>query len=253
MPAISILPGELFDSALVQTHRVVDRPNADMIFKNLMTLRNKNAHIIYNHFIQYRWVIGVAGKCPQHTLLENVEGTEYLMPKLGCYVFSAERVNIMLNTVDFDDIPLKYSLVPKMTKRMTKVPIMEMIEEKEMKIVYDETLGKRIGKFVKTGKTVEKQKKEDIDVYDCDGAFLYSQNVDMFEDKEVEELEKDDSGDVVYDKEYDAVTGKPIQIPIYDKRFLDADYQNIGCAELSKYVAYFLPCLKLSDICIKAI
>lgn len=252
MPAISILPGELFDSALVQTHRIVDRPNADIVFKNLMIQRNRNAHIIYNHFIQYRWVIGVKGTCAQHTLLENVVGTDYLLPKKGCYVFDVNTVNIMLNTVDFDDIPLKYSLVPKKTKRVEKVPVTEMIDEKEIKIVYDELLGKRVGKYFKTGKKVEKQKKEHIDVYDCDGTFLESKMIDVFEDKEIEELEKDEKGDVVYERELDNA-GKPIQIPIYEKRYLDAEYKNVECPELCVFVAYLLPCLKLSDLCIKAL
>lgn len=252
MPAISILPGELFDGALVQTHRIVDRPNADLIYKNLMALRTKNAHIIYNHYIQYKWVIGVKGMCAQHTVLESVPGTDYLMPKLGCYVFDANKVHVMLNTVNFDDIPLKYSLVPKKTKRVEKVPVLEKIEETEMRIIYDELLGKRIGKYFKTGNIIESQKKEDIDVYDCDGNFLYSKSIDVVEEKEIEEIEKDQNGEVVYDKELDE-SGKPIQIPIYDKRYLDMNYMNVECAELSTYVAYLLPCLKLSDLCIKAL
>lgn len=158
----------------------------------------------------------------------------------------------MLNNVDFDDIPFKYSLVAKKTKRVEKVPVMEMTEEKEMKIVYDEILGKRVGKYFKTGKMVEKQKKEQIDVYDCDGTFLESRSVDVFEDKEVEELDKDDKGDVVYERELDGA-GKPIQIPIYEKRYLDAGYNNVDCSDLSVFVAYLLPCLKLSDLCIKAL
>lgn len=252
MPSISILPGELFDGALVPSHRIVERSNADMIFKNLMIQRTRNAHIVYSHFIQYRWVIGVKGLCPQNTLLESIQETEYLMPKLGHFVFDANTVHVMLNNVDFDDIPLKYSLVPKKITRIVKVPVMEMVEEKEMQIVYDETLGKRIGKFVKTGATIEKQKKEEIDVYDWDGTYLHSKIVDVFEDKEIEELEKDEKGDVVYEREYDD-DGKPIQIPIYEKRYLDVAYKNVECAELAAYVAYHLPCLKLSDLCLKAI
>lgn len=252
MPSLSILPGEVFDGSVAQSHLVVDRQNAELIFKNLMSARTRNAHIVYNHFIQYRWVIGVPGKCPQHTLLENIEGTEYLMPKLGCYVFNSNTVHVMLNNVDFDDIPLKYSLVPKKTKRVVKIPVMEKTEEKEMKVFYDETLGKRIGKFVKTGKTVETQKKEDIDVYDCDGHFLYSQSIDVFDEKEEEVLEKDEKGEVLYERELDG-EGKPIQIPIYDKRYLDREYKAIECAELSSHVAYFIPCLKLSDLCIASI
>lgn len=266
---MSILPGEFLwtcngvhdigndDIAKVaEKHTIIDidQSKAKFVYDNILEKRLR-FHNLYFQGEDMVWVRepspGYNGRTWRYTILNTTEW--YTLPCMA-YNMDCNSKHLLSINVDWANMPTKPKFVPKRTQKTIYKPVLKTIPERVMNIGYDSEKGKRVAKFELTGRFIQVQEEEELEVYDENGRFLEVNVFPVTEKETVEVDEVDEDGNVVLVIEKD-VNGKPVMLSMYDVKYIDAGGSEIDLNTynyqigqgLSCYRLYKLPCIRLSE------
>lgn len=255
MVKVSILPGEylwtkegihdLDDNGMtkVATEHIVLDINDDVVenvMKNIMR-RRFTFETLYVDKVEKMYVVKPAQDHPCK-FLEQVNGVlrfknDYELNETCEYMF--------FDDIDWNNIPRKNKLVPKIENKKITVPIMKEIDEIVAERVFDAKFGKFIARQVRTGKKITVEACEILDLYDENNNYLDQMKHILTEEKFVEVEVLDENGHPVLEPEKDS-EGNDVTVPIYPVKYLDDEF-NETTYDLAVHEAYSLSCLKFKQ------
>ena len=233
MVLISILPGEFMWSArgthildengmtktATKTQTVdVAEDKAWTVYNIIM---NKRVILFSTYFSGYEniWVVEPTHMSKavslKYTMLKDIGGGIYQPQSDFC--ISENTKYILPEDFDWGNIEMKPKMIPKTFTKEIDAPIEEWVDEITVVKEFDDVLGKRVAREVKTGKKVKRPIIEKLDYYDADGNFVGVEKYVVTEKKTVTENCIDENGLFIMEPD------KDLMVPIYETKYLEQD------------------------------
>jgi hypothetical protein len=251
MVKFSFLPGE-FIWASNGTHLLDDTNKAVVASQHtIVDIDPEKAEFVYNMVLSKRFSPEYQPMAKYMYIKQSTKKTDkfallvdrgHLLEVREDYILDQDTY-VLLQDVDWDNIPKKPVLTVKTVTKEVDVPV--MIEVDELTVVKERLPnGNLKGVLCKTGNKVLAQKVETMEVFDENGKFLNVQEEIVTEKKLMTEEVIDDQGEPVLEPAFDD-HGQPVMVPIYPVKYFDVEYKEVS-KEDAVHTAYLLPVWKSS-------